>query len=100
MNHRLVHISASKVAIMKSMTIHGIDKQLEDLIKSKAKSEGQSINKTIKRLLETSLGIKPQPSRKNLDEFKEFSGVWSREDLKVFEEKTARLRTVDKEDWQ
>lgn len=84
---------------MKSMTIHGIDKQLEDLIKSKAKSERLSINKTIKKLLETSLGIKPQPSRKNLDEFKEFCGVWSREDLEVFEEKTVRLRTVDKEDW-
>ena len=85
---------------MKSMTIHGIDKQLEDLIKSKAKEEGLSINKTIKKLLETSLGVKPQPSRKNLDEFKEFRGVWSREDLKVFEEKTAGIRTVDQEDWQ
>lgn len=85
---------------MKSMTIHGIDKQLEELIKSKAKSEGLSINKTIKKLLETALGIKPQPSRKNLDEFKEFRGVWSSEDLKVFEEKTADLRTTDKDDWQ
>ena len=85
---------------MKSMTIHGIDKQLEDLIKSKAKSEGLSINKTIKKLLETSLGIKPQPSQKNLDEFKEFHGLWNREDLKVFEEKTAGIRTVANEDWQ
>ncbi len=88
------------MGIMKSMTIHGIDPQLEELIKSRAKSEGLSINKTIKKLLETSLGVKPQPSRKNLDEFKEFSGVWSKEDLKVFEEKTAGLRSVDKEDWQ
>ena len=85
---------------MKSMTIHGIDKQLENLIKSKAKEEGLSINKTIKKLLETSLGVKPQPSRKNLDEFKEFRGVWSSEDLKVFEEKTAGIRSVDKEDWR
>ncbi len=100
MNNRLVHASASKVVIMKSMTIHGIDKQLENLIKSKAKEEGLSINKTIKKLLETSLGVKPQPSRKNLDEFKEFRGVWSSEDLKVFEEKTAGIRSVDKEDWR
>ncbi len=32
---------------MKSITIHGIDEQLANLIKSKAESEGLSINKTV-----------------------------------------------------
>lgn len=85
---------------MRSMTIHGIDKQLEDLIKAKAESEGLSLNKTIKNLLETSLGIKPQPKQKNLHEFKEFCGVWGKEDLDSFEEQTSDMRTVDQDDWQ
>ena len=44
---------------MKSITIHGIDEPLEKLIKSRAREEGLSINKTLKKLLEQSLGVKP-----------------------------------------
>ena len=85
---------------MKSITIHGVDDQLNDLIKSKAESEGLSINKTVKKLLETSLGVKPQTEKKNLDDFKEFCGLWTKADLDEFEEKTADLRKTDKRDWQ
>ena len=85
---------------MKSMTIHGIDSQLAELIKSKAESEGLSINKTIKKILETALGVKPQPPQKNMDDFKEFCGVWTDDELKAFEENTSEIRVVDSEDWQ
>lgn len=88
------------VIAMKSMTIHGIDKQLADMIKAKAQSEGLSVNKTIKKLLETALGIKPAPQQKNLDDFKEFCGVWSETDLTEFNEKTSETRSIDQEDWQ
>ncbi len=100
MNHRLVHNLEQKVTIMRSMTIHGIDDQLAELIKSKAESEGLSINKTIKKLLETSLGIKPPPQHKNLDDFKEFCGLWTEADLREFEERTSDTRAVDPEHWQ
>ena len=85
---------------MKSITIHGIDKQLADLIKSKAESEGLSINKTVKKILETSLGVKPSIEKKNWHEFKEFCGLWTKADLDEFEEKTADLRKIDKRDWR
>ena len=85
---------------MKSITIHGLDDQINDLIKSKAKSEGLSINKTVKKLLETSLGVRPQNERRNLYDFKEFCGLWTRADLDEFEEKTADLRKTDKRDWE
>ncbi len=85
---------------MKSMTIHGIDDQLAELIKSKAESEGLSTNNTIKKLLETSLGVKPPPDRKNLEVFKEFLGLWTQTDLDQFEETTADMRNIDGEDWK
>ncbi len=85
---------------MKSMTIHGIDDQLAELIKSKANQEGLSINKTIKKLLETSLGIRPRPPQKNIDEFSEFCGVWGGRDLREFEEAISDTETVDPGDWQ
>ena len=85
---------------MKSITIHGVDNQLADLIKSKAESEGLSINKTIKKLLETSLGVKPQVEKKNLKDFKEFCGLWTKVDLDEFEKRTEDLRKIDEKDWR
>ncbi|MFH1980508.1 MAG: hypothetical protein ABIL58_01570 [Pseudomonadota bacterium] len=85
---------------MKSMTIHGIDKQLADMIKARAVAEGLSINRTIKQILETALGIKPRPQDQNIDDFKEFCGVWGEADLKAFKERTADTRAVNPEDWR
>ena len=85
---------------MKSFTIHGVEKPLTDLIKAKAESEGLSINKTIKKILEEYLGVKPQPERKNLRDFKMFCGLWTKDDLNEFENKTSDLREIDDADWQ
>ena len=96
----MVHNFEQKVTTMKSMTIHSIDDQLAEMIKAKAESEGLSINKTLKKLLETSLGIKPHPPQKNLNDFKEFCGLWTAKDLKEFEDETSETSAIDPEDWQ
>jgi len=85
---------------MKSMTIHGIDDQLAALIKEKAAAEGLSVNKTIKKLLEISLGIKPRPPGDNRNHFTEFCGVWSEKDFAEFEDNTADTRNIDPGDWR
>lgn len=85
---------------MKSITIHGVDEPLSELIKSKAQSEGLSINKTIKKILESSLGVKPRHRGSKRDEFEEFCGIWSGADLAEFKQNTKQLRNVDSEDWQ
>lgn len=85
---------------MKSMTIHNIDGELVKLIENKAQAEGLSINKTIKKLLETALGVKLTPEKKNWNDFQEFCGLWTQEDSYTFEEKTIDTRTIDPEDWQ
>jgi hypothetical protein len=89
-----------RFGLMKTMTIHGIDPQLDNLIKSKAKAEGLSVNKTIKKLLEISLGITPRPGKKNISDFEEFCGVWTREDVKEFEKTIEDLSQVAPGDWQ
>jgi hypothetical protein len=85
---------------MKSITIHGIDDPLAELIKSKARSEGLSVNKTVKRLLEDSLGVKPRKKDTNRGDFEEFCGIWSSSELVEFEKDTKDLRNIDHEDWQ
>ena len=85
---------------MKSITIHGIDEPLAELIKSRAQSEGLSINKTVKKLLEESLGVKPRVSGLHRGDFEEFCGIWSESELAEFEENSSDLRKIDSEDWK
>ena len=83
---------------MKSITIHGIDEPLAELIKSKAQSEGLSINNTVKKILEESLGVKPTQVSTRRSEFEEFIGLWSKSELAKFEETTKDLRKIHPED--
>jgi len=73
---------------MKSITVHGIDDPLAELIKSRAQTEGLSINKTVKKLLEESLGVKPRINGTNRYDFEAFCGIWSDSGLAEFEEST------------
>ena len=85
---------------MKSITIHGMDQQMTQLINCKAKANGMSLNKTIKALLEESLGIKPKQLRRHESDFEGLCGVWSENDLAEFDEATGDMRRVDMGDWQ
>ena len=85
---------------MKSITLHKIDGPLAELIKSKARAKGLSINKTVQKILEESLGVKPKPEGAFRNEFKEFCGIWSDNDLAEFNERTGDLNKIDPGDWQ
>jgi hypothetical protein len=85
---------------MKSITIHGIDDPLAELLKSRAQAEGLSINKTVKKILEESLGVKPRSKGKHRSDFEEFCGIWSKSELGEFEKSTKDLRKINQEDWQ
>ena len=85
---------------MKSITIHGVDDQLAARLKQAAEAAGTSMNRTIKRLLEEALGLKPRPLGHNREQFEAFHGVWSGEDLEAFRRATAAFEQVHDEDWQ
>lgn len=77
---------------MKSITIHGIENPLWSILKAKSESEGLSLNRTIKKLLEVSLGITPKSNKKRRKEFQEFCGVWSNSDLHEFNESIKKMK--------
>jgi len=85
---------------MKSITLHNIDGPLSELIKSKARSEGLSINKTVKKILEESLGVRPKPRGVFRNDFEGFCGIWSDIELAEFDERTRDLDKIDPEDWK
>ena len=85
---------------MKSITIHGVDDQLAARLKQTAESGGASVNRTVKRLLEEGLGMKPKPQGHNREQFEAFLGIWSKENLEEFRRATVELTSVDGEDWR
>jgi len=85
---------------MKSITIHQLDEPMTRMIEARAKSAGQSLNKTVKALLEQSLGMRPPEDHRHADDFAEFLGIWEDSDLQEFEQCTEVLRSVNEEDWR
>ncbi len=84
---------------MKSITIHGIDKETEKLINQRAKSAGTSVNKIVKELLAKALGLdKDRPDHR--DEFLDLFGVWTEDDERQFLEAIQDLEKVHPEDWK
>jgi len=85
---------------MKSITIHSLDDELDKEIRVKAKNQGISLNKTIKRLLEKALGLKSSKEPNHKDEFMDLFGIWSKEDFLEFFESTEDFNIADPEDWK
>ena len=85
---------------MKSITIHNLDEQLSEKIQQKAKEEGISLNKAIKKLLVEALGLEENKTQRRREQFLDLFGVWSKEEEQEFERRIADLETVHPEDWK
>ena len=84
---------------MKSITIHGIDKETERLVKKRARSEGTSVNKVVKALLAKALGI-DKDKQDNQEEFLDLFGIWTEDQEKRFFEGIKDLEYIHPEDWK
>jgi hypothetical protein len=84
---------------MKSITIHGIDKETEKLINERAKSAGSSVNRIVKELLAKALGL-DKDKVDHRDELLDLFGVWTEEDERQFLEAVRELEVIRAEDWK
>jgi len=84
---------------MKSITVHGIDEEMEKLINERAKTAGTSVNKTVKELLAKALGLDKDKSD-HRDEFIDLFGIWTEDDEQGFLRAVKDLETVEPGDWR
>jgi len=84
---------------MKSITIHGIDKETEKLIEERAKSAGTSVNKAVKELLAKALGLDKEGTD-HRDEFLDLFGIWTEDDERDFLAAVKDLEIVEPGDWR
>lgn len=84
---------------MKSITIHNLDTELARHIEMEARTQGLSLNKTIKDLLSKALGLTHRKQKKN--DFSKFVGTMSAKEadmLNAYIEK--EFEKIDEEDWK
>ena len=84
---------------MSSFTVHDLDPLVARLLKERAKTQGASINRTIKRILEEALGVRPS-SQSHRKHFEKLSGKWSKAEARAFEREIADMDVVDPADWR
>lgn len=79
------------------ITLRHLPENLERQIRRLARENNASINKTIIRLLQKSLGIIPDENKQR--DLGDLSGKWSNKAAKEFEENTRIFETIDNEIW-
>lgn len=82
---------------MKSITIHGIDRELDQKISQKSKELGLSQNRTVKTILQESLSAKRQEQNRRV--FSDLFGKWSPEERREFETRIQELDEIHPSDW-
>lgn len=81
-----------------SFTIHGIDEDLDNRLSERARRERISKNQLVKRLLARAMGLRTS-DREN-DEYREFLGRWTPEELDSFDRAQADNEAIDAGDWR
>jgi len=83
--------------MIKQMTLRRIPDSLEKALRNRAKESGLSLNKVSIELLEQALGVDSRKNKKR--DLSEFSGMWTQDDLKEFEQNTQGFNSIDPEIW-
>lgn len=82
----------------KSITIHGISRELDEKIQKRSRELHLSQNRTVKKILEDSL--RKTSSEERRKQFEEFCGIWTKEEAREFDKLIEDNRTIDEEDWK
>ncbi|GAB1481889.1 hypothetical protein MASR2M78_07040 [Treponema sp.] len=78
---------------MKSITIHDLDDDLSQRIESYATERKLSLNKSIKQILRSALGL--SSSTKTYADFTDLCGVWSAAEAQEFENAIKDLEEIE-----
>lgn len=84
---------------MSTITMHGVDQDVDRRIREIARSENTSINRAAQALLRRALGLDTR-NVNHRAQFQDVVGVWSQADLAEFEAATADFSKIDAEDWK
>ena len=83
---------------MSSMTMHGINPDLDRRLRDEAAVLGLSLNQTLKKILSSAVGLETvKPDHRQ--DYVEFCGIWSEKDEAEFNSAISSCNQIDPEDW-
>ncbi|HAR46851.1 MAG: hypothetical protein A2X56_09730 [Nitrospirae bacterium GWC2_57_13] len=85
---------------MKTITIRGIDAELDRVIKSQAQQDDLSVNQWILQALKKVTGIGKKPAFRKYHDLDKLAGGWSKEETKVFSESIQIFEKIDEDVWK
>jgi hypothetical protein len=85
---------------MKSITIRGIDGELDAAIKDQAGCSRQSVNQWLLESLKKLTGRSKEPVFKKYNDLDTLAGGWSKQETKAFLADIKMFEKIDKDIWQ
>ena len=85
---------------MKSITIHKLEPDLAERIEKRAKLEGVSLNRAVKSILRSALGLSKPPPVDHREDFLDLFGAWSSDESADFDARIRECRKIEPNDWQ
>lgn len=86
---------------MKNITLRGVDEELEQVLKEKAKREHTSMNKLVLRILRQNLIDEHDSVEfKTYHDLDHLAGSWTAEEAREFEEHISPFEQIDEEMWK
>lgn len=85
---------------MAQITVRGLDSDLENEVRRRARESGKSVNRVIIDILTESTGRGKGRKKKPADSLRELAGGWSEEEAGSFAESIKSCEQVDEEMWK
>ncbi len=85
---------------MKSITIHKLDEALARALEERARREGVSINRLVKRLLRSALCLEKASVPEHRDEFLDLFGTWSDRETEDLHKRIEDLERIEPQVWE
>jgi len=87
---------------LKQITIRGIPKEVEKIIRDEAEKKGASLNKAFLSLLQKVTGVKAQGKKKKTlyHDLDHLSGVWTKAEWAAFRKDLGIQRKIDEAIWK
>lgn len=85
---------------MKTITIRGIDSELDRVIKSSAQQNNLSVNQWVLQALKKITGTGKTPVFKKYHDLDNLAGGWSKEETEAFNENTQIFEKIDEDVWK
>ncbi len=91
-----------KESPLRQLTIRGFGRDLERVLRDRARREGISLNKAVVRMLEEAAGLRPPSSGRGGDigpALDALAGTWSAAETRSFKQAVADFEQLDPDLW-